>query len=102
MQERPGTFFGVVLSVVLTVLIGVNQAHVQTTSTAAVDVTFPGGHTGLCLTGSGTENCMTLAPLVGSPFGACYAYGEHLARRTYLCHIQRPQSSSIPRPAEMR
>jgi dienelactone hydrolase len=41
MQERPGTFFGVVLSVVLTVLIGVNPAHVQTTSTAAVDVTFP-------------------------------------------------------------
>ena len=41
MRERPGTFFGVVLSVVLTVLIGVNPAHVQTTSTAAVDVTFP-------------------------------------------------------------
>jgi hypothetical protein len=41
MQERPGTFFGVVLSVVLTVLIGVSPAHVQTTSTAAVDVTFP-------------------------------------------------------------
>jgi dienelactone hydrolase len=41
MQERPGTFFSVVLSVVLTVLIGVNPAHGQTTSTAAVDVTFP-------------------------------------------------------------
>jgi dienelactone hydrolase len=41
MQARPGTFCGVVWSVVLTVLIGVNPAHGQTTSTAAVDVTFP-------------------------------------------------------------
>jgi len=41
MRERPGTCCGVVLSLVLTVLIGANPAHVQTTSTSAVDVTFP-------------------------------------------------------------
>jgi dienelactone hydrolase len=41
MQERPGTFFGVVWSVVLAVLISVNPAHAQTTSTAPIDVTFP-------------------------------------------------------------
>ena len=41
MRKRPGTCFGVVLSVVLAVLIGVDPAHVQPTSTSAVDVTFP-------------------------------------------------------------
>src|SRR5262245_23309900 len=51
MQERAGTFFGVVLSVVLTGLIGVNPAHGQTTSTAAVDVTFPDMKGQLLLTG---------------------------------------------------
>jgi hypothetical protein len=41
MRKRPGTCFGVVVSVVLTVLIGVDPAHVQPMSTAAVAVTFP-------------------------------------------------------------
>jgi hypothetical protein len=41
MRERSGTCVGVVVSVVLTVLIGVDPVHVQTTSTAAVAVTFP-------------------------------------------------------------
>jgi hypothetical protein len=41
MQERQGTSFGVVLSFVLSMVIGVSPAHVQPTSPPAVDVTFP-------------------------------------------------------------
>jgi dienelactone hydrolase len=51
MRKRSGTFFGVVLSFVLTVLIGVDPAHVQTTSTSTVDVTFPDTAGKLQLTG---------------------------------------------------
>jgi hypothetical protein len=54
MQEKPGAFFGVVWSVVLTVLIGMNPAYGRTTD-------------GLLLS-------------------ACYAYGEHPARRTDMPH----------------
>jgi hypothetical protein len=41
MRKRPGTCFGVVVSVLLTVLISVDQAYAQTPSMAAVAVTFP-------------------------------------------------------------
>jgi hypothetical protein len=73
MQERSGTFFGVVLSVVLTVLIGVNPAHVQTTSTADVDVTFPDMKSQLLLTGQ------LYRPDASGPFPAVVVlpgYGE--------------------------
>ena len=51
MRERRGTSFGVVLSFVLTVVIGVYPAQAQTTSTSAVDVTFPDPEGKLQLTG---------------------------------------------------
>ena len=51
MRERRGTSFSVVLSFVLTVLIGVSPAQAQTTSTSAVDVAFPDPEGTLQLTG---------------------------------------------------